>query len=29
MAVPKPPPSTIATVKDVVPKLAELTERGA
>jgi hypothetical protein len=29
MAVPKPPPSTIATVKDVVPKLAEPTERGA
>ena len=29
MAAPKSPPSTISTVKDVVPKLAELTERGA
>ena len=27
MAAPKSPPSTISTVKDVVPKLAELTEK--
>jgi 4-carboxymuconolactone decarboxylase len=27
MAAPKSPPSTIGTVKDVVPKLAELTEK--
>jgi len=27
MPAPKSPPSTISTVKDVVPKLAELTEK--
>jgi hypothetical protein len=27
MPAPKSPPSTIGTVKDVVPKLAELTEK--